>query len=227
MDLARPTVAFDVTPLLGFRTGMGLSTEGMWSALGALDPGPVLRPYALGVDAPAGILPAGTRHIRLPTRALIGVWSRTNRLSMDRWLPPSDVLHATNFAVGPTARPTLLTVQDIGFALFPETADAVTRTFPGMLRRAIGRGAHVHVTTRHLAEQVDAYFGPGLLAAGRLAVVPLGIPDLGPPGVLPAAVVTGLAGRPYVLALGSQERRKNLPVLIEAFGRAAGDLDDL
>ncbi len=230
----RPVVAFDVTPLLGFRTGLGLSTAEMWAALRDLDRPPTLRPFAIGLAGtpdPAEV-PTPVSRIRLPTRALIAVWSRTDRLSMDHWLPATDVLHATNFAVGPTRRPTLLTIQDIGFAVHPETADAVTRTFPGMIRRALDRGAAVHVTTRYLAGEVDGFFGPGLVAAGRLHVVPLGIPDLGPaPTTLASTTLASTTlpptGGPYVLALGSQEPRKNLPRLVRAFALVADELDDL
>lgn len=219
-------VAFDVTPLLGFRTGMGRSTAGMWEGIARLRPSIQPRPYAIGMTAD-GTLPAGTRPIRVPTRALIQVWSRTNRVSMDRWLPAAEVVHATNFTVGPTRRPVLLSVHDIGFLLHPSTADAVTSTFPGMLRRAIARGAHLHVTTSQLASEVEEHLGPGLLAAGRITVVPFAVPDLSDPGPLPAALAAAVAGRPYVLALGDQVERKNLPMLVEAFGRIAGGIADL
>ena len=35
-----PRVAMDVTPLLGFRTGIGLSVQEMWTALSARSDGP-------------------------------------------------------------------------------------------------------------------------------------------------------------------------------------------
>ena len=44
-------MAFDVTPLLTFRTGIGISVQETWAALNALEPGPHLIPYALGLRA--------------------------------------------------------------------------------------------------------------------------------------------------------------------------------
>ncbi len=41
------------------------------------------------------------------------------------------------------------------------------------------------------------------------------------PEQVPAPWLADLAGRPYVLALGTVERRKNLPALAAAFGAAA------
>ncbi len=229
MSAARPRVALDVTPLLGFRTGIGLSVQETWAALSALGDGPTLIPYALGLRARTGSdgLPAGIRVVRLPTRALLAAWSRRDVPRLDLWLADADVVHATNFVVAPSRHPTLVTVNDIGFVLDPGSANAVVATFPAVLRRAIARGAHVHVTTEHVAAEVEEHFGPGLVAAGRISVVPFGIPALGPKGSVSPAVAGRLAGRPYVLAVGSQERRKNLPRLVGAFARVADRRSDL
>jgi glycosyltransferase involved in cell wall biosynthesis len=55
-------------------------------------------------------------------------------------------------------------------------------------------------------------------------VVPFGIPALGPSEPPPAAADTA---RPYVLALGTLEPRKNLPMLVRAFGAVASDHPDV
>ena len=56
--------------------------------------------------------------------------------------------------------------------------------------------------------------------------VPLGPLPLGPDtGSHPD--IPGLGGRPYVLALGTIEHRKNLPRLVTAFGSVATALPDL
>lgn len=182
----RLRVAMDVTPLLGFRTGIGLSVQEMWTALSARAGNPALIPYVLGLRAPtrAPGLPEGVRSVRLPTRALLTAWARVDHPRLDHWLTGADVVHATNFITGPSRRATLTTVNDIGFVLDPSSADPVVATFPSVLRRALARGAHVHVTTRHVGTEVDEHFGPGLLAAGRITVIPFGIPALGSPGPL-------------------------------------------
>ena len=227
-----PRVAIDVTPLLGFRTGIGLSVLEMWGALSALADsrgGPALIPYVLGLRAPAGVpgLAAKARSVRLPTRGLLAAWSRLDRPRLDHWLAGADVVHATNFITGPSRRPTLTTINDIGFVLDPSSADAVVATFAPVLRRALARGAHVHVTTRQVGAEVEEHFGPGLLADGRITVIPFGIPALGPSGPLPAALQEFVGGGPYVLAIGRAERRKNFPMLVTAFSRIAAADSDL
>ena len=221
----RLRVAMDVTPLLGFRTGIGLSVQEMWTALSARAGNPALIPYVLGLRAPtrAPGLPEGVRSVRLPTRALLTAWARVDHPRLDHWLTGADVVHATNFITGPSRRATLTTVNDIGFVLDPSSADPVVATFPSVLRRALARGAHVHVTTRHVGTEVDEHFGPGLLAAGRITVIPFGIPALGSPGPLPLALGDFLSAGPYVLAIGKAERRKNFPLLVRAFGEVAPD----
>jgi glycosyltransferase involved in cell wall biosynthesis len=216
-------VAFDVTPFLGFRSGIGLSVQEMWTALSARAGGPALLPYVVGLRAPprATGLPPGVRSVRLPVRALLGAWSRADRPTLDRWLRGAEVVHATNFLTGPASRPVVATVHDIGFVLEPSTANRVVAAFGPVLRRAIARGAHLHVTTHQVAAEVEQHFGPGLLAAGRVSVIPFGIPAFGPPGPLTPALRDFLGPDPYVLALGQAERRKNLPALVSAFGRVA------
>jgi glycosyltransferase involved in cell wall biosynthesis len=80
----------------------------------------------------------------------------------------------------------------------------------------------VHCTTETIAAEFDELFGPGLRSAGRLVVIPFGIPELGPPGRLAPRVVRQIGGSPYVLALGTLTPRKNLPRLVVAFGVIAG-----
>ena len=63
-----------------------------------------------------------------------------------------------------------------------------------------------------------------LLGARDIEVVHLGpLPVEKPPAQVRAAWHSELAGRPYVLALGTVERRKNLPALAASFAAAAVD----
>jgi glycosyltransferase involved in cell wall biosynthesis len=221
-------VAFDVTPLLTFRTGIGNSVQETWSALNALEAGPRLLPYALGLRAKVGGegLPGGIRSVRIPTRLLLAMWSRADLPGLKRPFSGADVIHATNYVIPPSRIPTLATVNDIGFVLDPSTADSVVSTFPALLRRALARGTHVHVTTRQVATEVDEHFGPGLISAGRITVIPYGVPPRPAPGPLPDSVAAQVRA-PYVLTVGRQEVRKNLPRLVRAFGEVGQEESDL
>lgn len=229
MDPGPTRVAFDLTPVLGVRTGLALATLETFEALRALRDGADLLPYAFGASAVTlrRQLPAETRRIPIPTRALLAAWSRSEHPRLDAYLRPARAIHATRFVAPPSRLPTLVTVHDCTFARLPETVPSHVRAFDPIIRRAVARGAWVHCTTRAVAEEVDELFGPGLLEAGRLVVVPFGIPRIGPAGPLPGDLAARIGSVPYVLALGALVPRKNLSRLVNAFGDVGASRPDL
>ena len=132
----------------------------------------------------------------------------------------SQVVHGPNYIVPPSALPTVVSVHDCWFLQRPAEVTGAVRHFGAVLQRAVARGATVHVPSQHTAGQVRE-----LLGAERVAVVPLGSPTSLPPGA--PVHLAGLDGRPYVLALGAKEPRKNLPRLIDAFGLLQRQLPEL
>ncbi len=226
---SRP-VAIDVTPLVGVRTGIGAAVAEILSALGALEGGPPIVPYALSLRARSHreALPVGTRFVPLPARLLLASWTRTDHPRIDRFLGGSGVVHATNYLAPPSRHPTLVSVYDCSFVRYPELCTPEVRAFEPALRRAVSRGATIHTTSHFVAAEIEEVFGPGLAAAGRIVVVPLGVPTLGPRSSgIPDEVHTVVAAGPYVLAIGTLEPRKNLPHLVRAFASAAGSRPEL
>ncbi|HRE03736.1 MAG TPA: glycosyltransferase, partial [Ilumatobacteraceae bacterium] len=129
------------------------------------------------------------------------------------------VLHGTNYVVPPSRLPRVVTVYDCWFLRHPELADPAVHRAGLVLRRAVRTGATVHATSHATAAAVR-----DLLATDAVEVIPLAAPPTRPVAVAPTmddapAIAGRLATRPYVLALGTIERRKNLPTLIAAFGR--------
>ena len=124
MDEFSPTVAFDVTPMVGFRTGIGLAVAETYAALTELPARPRLIPYAFGLSLRRGqsTLPTGTRVFQVPTRALFWAWARADHPRFDPLLRPAGVIHAMNFVAPPSRLPTLVTVHDCTFARLRETA---------------------------------------------------------------------------------------------------------
>jgi alpha-1,3-rhamnosyl/mannosyltransferase len=100
------------------------------------------------------------------------------------------------------------------------TADVLR--YPRLIRRALDRGATVHVVSDFVGAEVRAEFG---LPPERIVRV---YPGLRPTeGGDPAAGRRLARADRYVLALGTVEPRKNLPTLVRAFDVAAGALADL
>jgi glycosyltransferase involved in cell wall biosynthesis len=212
-----PIVAVDVGALLGPRTGVGQFVARLLDGLADLDEPPDVHRYVLSFRA---ALPPGVRRLRYPARVALRCWAHADHPRADRGLKGAQVVHGPNYVVPPSSLPTVVSVHDCWFLREPRDVNASVQLFGPALRRAVRRGAVIHVPSEHTAAQVRE-----LLGAERVAVVPLGSPTVLPPAV--PVHLAGLDGRPYVLALGAKEPRKNLPRLVDAFGLLQADLPDL
>jgi glycosyltransferase involved in cell wall biosynthesis len=208
------TVAIDTGSLVGERTGVGQFTQRLLDGLATLEVAPTVLPYVLSMRAP---LAPGTRRLPFPAAVAQAAWGRVDHPRADRALREADVVHGPNYIVPPSALPTVVSVHDCWFLRNPDRSPPAVRRFGPVLRRAIARGAVVHVPSGHTRHQVEE-----LLGAERIEVLPLGAPPVRTPPIVPVPL-TGLDGRPYVLAVGAKEPRKNLPRLVEAFGMLAVD----
>lgn len=177
---------------------------------------------------PAGDqLPPGIRVARssLPRTALYEAWQRLGHPRAERIAGPVDVVHATTWAVPATRRPLVVTVHDVAFLHDPSHFTARGNAW---FRRALeSTRRHADAIVVPSRSTADDCLAVGL-PAGRVHVVPHG----SRPEPRTAAQVDELrrrAGitRPYVLWCGTIEPRKNLGVLLHAFGLLAGRRPDL
>jgi glycosyltransferase involved in cell wall biosynthesis len=223
-----PSVAIDVTPMLGTRTGIGVAVAEIVAALRALDGGLPLVPYTLSVRARRRRhdAPPDTHFVPIPARILLRAWTRYDGPRIDRWLRPAGIIHATNYLAPPSPMPTLVSVYDCSFVRYPELCTPEVRAFEPALRRAIARGASLHTGSEFVAAEIEEIFDSRLRATGRLHVIPLGVPAVDTSSA--ALTIDGLpAATPFVLALGTLEPRKNLPHLVGAFARLAAAHPDV
>jgi glycosyltransferase involved in cell wall biosynthesis len=229
---ARPshtTVAIDVTPLLGARSGIGNAVAEIVAALRDLEAAPTLVPYTL--SARARLMrtdaPPDTRFIPWPARGLLAAWARGDVPRVDGRLRPANVIHATNYLAPPSRLPTIVSIYDCSFVRYPELCTPEVRALVPLVRRAVARGATVHTGSEFVAGEIEEIFGPGLRSSGRLIVIPLGVPRLGTEATLPAVVSESVRDAPFVLAIATLEPRKNLAHLVTAFGFLAETHPDL
>ena len=209
-------VGFDTGPLYGPRSGIGYAVESLRTALQArrdVD----LVDYLVSFRADPG---PGARRLPLPAALAHRCWAHSDHPRADRWLGPVQVVHGTNYVVPPSRLPRLVSVYDCWFLRNTERANAAVVRAGAVLRRAIAGGAVVH-TSSHATTDAMRELLPGATAhTVHLGPLPL-------PPAPEAAPVAELVGRPYVLAIGTLEQRKNLPVLVKAFGSIAADHPDL
>lgn len=215
------TVGFDATALLGARTGIGVFTDQVLTRL-AQDPTFDITAFAVtwrGRDQLRDVVPAGVAVSSRPmaARPLRAMWQHTNVPTLRPWIGACDVVHGPNFVVPPAGGAAeLATVHDLTPVRYPELCSADTLAYPGLVHRAIKRGAWLHAPSQFVAHEIVEHFA---VAPDRVVAIPNGIDEplpLGP--TTDAARGRQVAGfERYILALGTIEPRKNLPFLVEAF----------
>ena len=220
--MAAPTrVAFDVGPLHGHRTGIGTAVASLLHALGGVtetgDDAIELVPYLLSARASLR-RSDGVRRLPMPAALAHRLWARGDRPRLDHWFGDVDVVHGTNYVVAPTSTTSLVSVYDCWFLANPQLADSAVARAGAVLGRRVAGGAHVHTSSHSSAAAVRA-----LLDTDRVTAIHLGLPDIG--AAPPQPPVSGLPRQPFVLALGTRERRKNLPRLLRAFAPLAEHYD--
>jgi glycosyltransferase involved in cell wall biosynthesis len=178
-----------------------------------------------GRDRLAAVAPAGARVAGrpVPARLARAVWRRSAGLPVEWLAGPCAVVHGPNFVVPPARDAAeIVTVHDLTTLHFPALATADTRAYPGLIRRAVGRGAWIHAVSDFVAAEVRAAFA---VDPDRVVSIANGcsppLPD--GPGRDAARGRHLAGGARYLLALGTVEPRKNLPVLVQAFDALAAD----
>ena len=209
-------VAFDVGPLAGPRTGVGHAVAAMRDSLVAVDDLELIEYIVSFRSSP----PPGARRMPLPAVVARRMWATADRPRVDRFLGAPDVVHGTNYVVPPCRAPQVVSVYDCWFLRHPALAGGAVRQAGRVLRRAIARGATVHASSTSTAAEIADLFPDARLAMIPLAALP--VPEPSPDAPIPA-----LVGRPYIAAIGTLERRKNLPMLVDAFGLLAAEHDEI
>lgn len=209
-------IGFDTGPLHGPRTGIGAAVDALRGALRGRDD-VALFDYVLSFRARLG---DGERRLPLPAGLAHRVWARVDLPRADRWLGDLDVVHGTNYVVPPVRRPRVVSVYDLWFMRNPRLAAPAVARASEVLRAAVAVGAIVHASSTATADAVRELLPGAPVRTVHLGALPVPASD----GRVP---VPDLAGRPYVVSVGTLERRKNLPRLVAAFGAVASERRDV
>ena len=216
-------VGIDGTPLLGQRTGVGRYVDRLLAAFALCESHPDFRLTAFTARG-AGRLPRypgiPITHRPVPARLLQRLWAHTEVPPVEWLAGRCEVFHATNFVLPPTARAAgVVMIHDLAYALHTDTVTPAVRRYRELVPRSVRRARVVLCPAQATANDVADHFG---LNPERVVVTPHGVDPswltTTPPGPQQKAQL-GLPAR-YVVAVGTREPRKNLPVLLEAHARA-------
>jgi glycosyltransferase involved in cell wall biosynthesis len=184
-------------------------------------------PFAMTARNRALAAPRQTRP--LPARPMRAAWERCDWPTIERWTGPVDVVHGTNYIVPPTRtltdgrRPRLVSVHDLTAIRYPEMCTADVIRMPILLKRSLRDGAHVHTDSAFVASEVHTELG---VPMERIHTIAPGVPVDRKALDLALAEPHPFGGRPFILALGTVEPRKDLPMLVRSFVIAGSELDD-
>jgi glycosyltransferase involved in cell wall biosynthesis len=142
------------------------------------------------------------------------------------WFARFDVLWATNFVPPPSRSDRLVvTIHDLAYRLYPETAPHQTRLWLRRIEATLRRAREVLVVSESTKRDlIDLY----PVDPERVTVTHLGVDTVrhrppSPEAVDAAKRRYGIDG-PFLLYVGGIEPRKNLPAIVEAYGRLPRDL---
>ena len=213
----------DVSAAVNGRAGLGRYAESLARALAVREPGRVALFYNSGGGAHcplSGLEDVPYRRVRAgykPWRMAVWLGSLAG-MGFDRLLPDAELYHATEHLLLPLRRvPTVLTVHDLIFWLFPEHHKRLNfwylnATMPLYCRRA---GAIITVSEATKRDLVRLYGVP----EARITVVhEAAASHFTPPTQQHIARVRDRYCLPerYMLRVGTIEPRKNLERLLEA-----------
>jgi glycosyltransferase involved in cell wall biosynthesis len=240
------TITIDYTPAVRQSAGIGRLTREVVRALLELDSPHHFRLFCMGkangrrtTNDGSGLAPTGIRSsfvaCPLDDRWLYRLWHRARiPLPVQALAGRCDLYHATDFVLPPVlpGTPTVLTVHDLTFERDPDSAPPkllrfLRRVVPQSVRRATHVVADSHATARDLAD----LYG---VAAEKITVIHSGVDERFRPeevrtqnsehrtqNRVDVRAKYGIGDGPFILTVGTMQRRKNHLSLVRAFASRA------
>ena len=165
------------------------------------------------------------RATRIPTRLFGPMSARVGSPKLEWLAGASDMVFAPNFLPPPTSvRDVIVVVHDLAFDVIPETAPHQDARWRRRFERSLARAAGVIVPSEAARSDLLRFYGP---EPDRVHVIHHGtdaeaFSPASPPEVEDVRRRYRIAG-PYIVFLGGLEPRKNLEMLVRAFGMLEDD----
>jgi len=218
-------LGFDVRPFLRRETGVGTYLRNLLAGLARLDRDNEYFLFSASWKDrfPAGRVPAFAKvkltDRRIPVRLLNRAWQRWGFPSLDRLVGARmDLVHSATPLLLPTAGKKLITVHDLFFMDFPDSAGKEAgEVFFKRAAGSIGRSDGIITFSSYTRDLLVTRFD---VRPDKVRVIPHGVErrflDDVPDAVLESCRASHRLPASFLLFVGAQEPRKNLPRLIEA-----------
>jgi len=215
--MTRIKVAYDVGVPIERPTGVGRYIAELARALEEL--GVDLKPYRVSLR---GGSVDGVAHWRIPAKVAHFSWRRSNRPAISNLVGDTALVHGTNFvlpALG--ASKGVLTIHDLSFD--PQSGFEGNRRLSVMVPWSIDHASAVIVPTAAVGAEVAARYG---YPNDRIFVTPEGVnPSFFDAEPLSEAELDALSiSKPFAIAVGTLQPRKNLFRLLDAWRKVATQL---
>lgn len=205
-------MALDVTPLLGAGSGVAAVVDGLLRSLASRDDPPEIVTWTMS-GRNRGDGGVGATPLALPASVARPVWRITGRPRADKRLGYPDVIHGTNYVVPPSSAATLVSVYDLSFIHEAASTSRSVKRFDSTVRAAVRRGAVIHTTAHVIGAELEDRYGAEVVVVA--------------PGIEARPQREQPTGARYIAAIGTAMKRKNFPLLIEAFGELASEHPDV
>ena len=223
-------IGIDYTSAARQSAGIGRYTRELIRRAMSLDADNEYRLLVAGREPipPAHLPPLDSRRklaqLPISERNLVRLWHRLRvPLPVELALGRLDIFHSPDFVLPPVARAAkILTIHDLSFLRVPECADPRLRWYLGqVVPRSVRRADYLLADSESTRQDLIEFLG---VSPERAQVIYGGVDSAFAPvedeAALRAVREKYACGRPFILAVGTLEPRKNYPTLIRAFAQA-------
>ncbi len=226
-------VCLDVQSAVTQRAGVGRYTRQLAEHLGAMAGDHELDLFYFDFKRRGSPFPVSNATFKanrwIPGRLAQASWKRLNWPPFDTLAGTSDLYHFPNFILPPLRRGrTVVSIHDVSFIRFPQFAEAANlRYLTAKIRDTVRRADAIITISEFSAGEIVEFLD---VPADRVFPIHLGIDaSFAPQSDERVAAIRQKyeLNRPYLLAVGTIEPRKNLPFIVDVFEQLKGFDGDL
>lgn len=227
-------IAIDYTAAIRQGAGIGVYVQNLVAAMLAQDEDNFYTLLTSGRASSERPFPIAEnvrgRNIRIPDRYLNILWYRLRApLPATLFSGPADIYHGPDFVLPPLGKRVrkVVTIHDLAFLEHPEYAvPALAEYLRKVVPQAIARADAVATVSQEVSRTLIEHFQT---PREKLVVIPNGVQSyfrrITDPVILGATRHKFQLEQPFVLAVGTQEPRKNHQGIIKAFYQAQQEKD--